>query len=100
MPARANEPQPFERLPSGRHGLTRETVLASQRGRLLDAMVQIVTEEGYADTTVSDVVERAGVARDGRRDGRARSRAAPHARCFVVAGLRGRRVARGAAAAR
>jgi AcrR family transcriptional regulator len=63
MPARANEPQPFERLPSGRHGLTRETVLASQRGRLLDAMVQIVTEKGYADTTVSDVVERAGVSR-------------------------------------
>jgi AcrR family transcriptional regulator len=38
-------------------------VVASQRGRLLDAMVQIVTEKGYADTTVSDVVERAGVSR-------------------------------------
>lgn len=52
-----------ERLPSGRHGLTRETVVASQRGRLLDAMAQMVAEQGYAATSVADVVERAGVSR-------------------------------------
>jgi AcrR family transcriptional regulator len=51
------------RLPSGRHGLTRETVVASQRGRLIDAMVEVVAEKGYAATTVADVVERAGVSR-------------------------------------
>src|SRR6266498_996015 len=52
-----------DRLPSGRHGLTRETIVASQRGRLLDAMAAAVAEKGYAETTVSDVVDRAGVSR-------------------------------------
>jgi len=57
-------PQPSpSRLPSGRHGLTREAVAASQRGRLLDAMASVVAEKGYAATTVADVVERAGVSR-------------------------------------
>jgi AcrR family transcriptional regulator len=51
------------RLPSGRHSLTREIVLASQRGRLLDAMAQAVAEHGYPSTTVAQVVERAGVSR-------------------------------------
>ena len=51
------------RLPSGRHGLTRAAVAASQRSRLLDAMAQVVAEKGYAATTVADVVERAGVSR-------------------------------------
>jgi AcrR family transcriptional regulator len=51
------------RLPSGRHSLTRELVLASQRGRLLDAMAQAVAVHGYASTTVAQVVERAGVSR-------------------------------------
>jgi AcrR family transcriptional regulator len=51
------------RLPSGRHGLSREAVVASQRGRLIDAMVEVVAEKGYAATTVADVVERAGVSR-------------------------------------
>lgn len=55
--------RPSERLPSGRHGLTRETVLASQRGRLLEAMAHAVAEKGYAGVTVSDVVDRAGVSR-------------------------------------
>jgi AcrR family transcriptional regulator len=52
-----------ERLPSGRHGLTRETVVASQRGRLIEAMAQVVAEKGYGPATVADVVERAGVSR-------------------------------------
>jgi AcrR family transcriptional regulator len=51
------------RLPSGRHGLTREEVVASQRARLIDAVAHIVAEKGYAATTVADVVERAGVSR-------------------------------------
>lgn len=37
--------------------------MASQRGRLIDAMAQVVAEKGYAATTVADVVERAGVSR-------------------------------------
>ena len=56
-------PGPASRLPSGRHGLTREAVVASQRGRLIDAMAHAVAEKGYAATTVADVVERAGVSR-------------------------------------
>ncbi len=56
-------PEPASRLPSGRHGLTREAVAASQRARLIDAMAHIVAEKGYGATTVADVVERAGVSR-------------------------------------
>jgi AcrR family transcriptional regulator len=56
-------PAPPSRLPSGRHGLTREAVVASQRARLIDAMAQVVAEKGYPATTVADVVERAGVSR-------------------------------------
>jgi AcrR family transcriptional regulator len=50
-------------LPSGRHSLTRETVLASQRGRLLDAMAEAVAEHGYGATTIAHVVSHAGVSR-------------------------------------
>ncbi|HEX8856534.1 MAG TPA: helix-turn-helix domain-containing protein, partial [Thermoleophilaceae bacterium] len=52
-----------DRLPRGPHRLAREVVLASQRGRMLDAMAQSVAEKGYAATTVADVVGRAGVSR-------------------------------------
>jgi AcrR family transcriptional regulator len=36
---------------------------ASQRARMLDAVVREVAEQGYADVTVADVVRRAGVSR-------------------------------------
>ena len=58
-----SQPPTTNRLPSGRHGLSREAVVASQRARLIDAMAQVVAEKGYAATTVADVVERAGVSR-------------------------------------
>jgi AcrR family transcriptional regulator len=51
-------------LPRGRHRLTREEVLASQRGRMLHAMAQAVFEKGYVRTTVADVLARAGVSRE------------------------------------
>jgi AcrR family transcriptional regulator len=38
-------------------------VLASQRGRLLDAMAQAVAEHGYGNTTIAHVVSHAGVSR-------------------------------------
>jgi AcrR family transcriptional regulator len=50
-------------LPSGRHSLTREAVLQSQRGRLLDAMAEAVAEHGYGATTIAHVVSHAGVSR-------------------------------------
>ena len=52
-----------EPLPSGRHRLSREDVTASQRGRLLGAMMEAVADSGYAATTVADVVKRAKVSR-------------------------------------
>ena len=50
-------------LPRGRHHYTREAVVASQRGRLLDAVAEAVAAKGYARTTVADVVDRAAVSR-------------------------------------
>ncbi len=52
-----------ERLPRGRHGLTRETVTTSQRNRIHQAMIEVVSERGYADTRVVDVIGVAGVSR-------------------------------------
>lgn len=50
-------------LPSGRHSLTRDAVLASQRGRLLDAMAEAVAKHSYGATTIAHVVSHAGVSR-------------------------------------
>lgn len=50
-------------LPSGRHGLSREYVLASQRSRLIDAAVHVAGSDGYVAMTVSAVIARAGVSR-------------------------------------
>jgi AcrR family transcriptional regulator len=53
----------IRRLPRGPHRLAREEVLASQRGRMLEAMASAVAAKGYAATTVADVVGGAGVSR-------------------------------------
>ena len=50
-------------LPSGRHGLSREFVMNSQRSRLLGAAIRIGGAEGYAGMTVSAVIAKAGVSR-------------------------------------
>lgn len=54
---------PLDRLPSGRHRLTREAVQSSQRGRLLFAIAHVVAEKGYGAATVADIVKRASVSR-------------------------------------
>src|SRR5919201_6795907 len=51
-------------LPRGRHRLSREEVIASQRGRMLAAMAEVVAQKGYARTTVADVLSRARVSRE------------------------------------
>src|SRR4051795_2217185 len=56
----ASTPRP---LPRGPHGLERDVVLASQRGRMLGAMADAVAGKGFAATTVADVVAGAGVSR-------------------------------------
>lgn len=51
-------------LPSGRHHLSREQVVASQRSRMLTAMAEQMAEKGYVGTSVTDVIRRAGVSRE------------------------------------
>jgi AcrR family transcriptional regulator len=65
-PERATEDEAFEpgqQLPRGRHGLPRERVTGSQRGRIIQSVIEAVAERGYQATRVVDVVERAGVSR-------------------------------------
>ena len=52
-----------ERLPKGPHGLSREQVQASQRQRILDAVLDVVGEHGYAAATVAHVTRAAGISR-------------------------------------
>jgi AcrR family transcriptional regulator len=53
-----------EPLPRGRHKLDRDAVRASQRGRLVRAMLELVAEQGYESTSVPAVVARARVSRN------------------------------------
>src|ERR1700733_13670475 len=48
-------------LPRGRHKLSRDEVVASQRGRLLRAMEELVGTFGYESTTVPQVIKAAHV---------------------------------------
>ena len=50
-------------LPRGHHNLSRAEVRAAQRIRLLMAMVQVVADQGYAATTVAEVLRRAHISR-------------------------------------
>src|SRR3954471_6570053 len=52
------------RLPRGRHGLTREQVVGSQRGRIFRALAETMARKGYAATSVSEVLRAAGVSRE------------------------------------
>src|SRR4051812_37587110 len=52
------------RLPRGRHGLTREQVVGSQRGRIFRALAETMARKGYASTSVSEVLRTAGVSRE------------------------------------
>src|SRR3954447_22046146 len=56
--------EPTRPLPRGRHNLSPEVVRASQRERLLEAMLALVAEQGYEATTVPQVVARAKVSRN------------------------------------
>jgi AcrR family transcriptional regulator len=53
-----------ERLPRGRHGLTREEVTRAQRERILRALAESMAEKGYVATSVADVLRVAGVSRE------------------------------------
>jgi len=57
-------PRTAAQLPKGRHGLSREEVESSQRTRILVGMAEAMGERGFVDTTVADVIARAGVSRE------------------------------------
>jgi AcrR family transcriptional regulator len=59
----AESARQFARIPRGQHGLAPELVSADQCARLHAAMVQTVAESGYVNSTVEDVLSRAGVSR-------------------------------------
>jgi AcrR family transcriptional regulator len=52
-----------DRAASGHHGLPRAYLVRSQRERLLEAMLRVAAAKGYEATTVTDVIEVAGVPR-------------------------------------
>jgi AcrR family transcriptional regulator len=54
----------MEPLPRGRHSLSREEVVSSQRERLQRAMAEAMAEKGYALTSVADILRRARVSRE------------------------------------
>lgn len=51
------------RLRPGRHQLSREEVRAHQNKRIFTALEQVMSEKGYLDTSVADVIKAAGVSR-------------------------------------
>lgn len=52
------------RLPRGRHRLSRDHVVRSQRERMLRAMADTMVDRGYVGTSVAEVIRRAGVSRE------------------------------------
>lgn len=64
MSSKAEKVTAVQPLPRGRHKLSREEVQASQRSRLIAAMLDQVDERGYEGTTVADVVAAAKVSRN------------------------------------
>lgn len=61
LPGSRSALDPARAIKPGRHGLPPETVAGIQRERLIDAFVQVVSERGFAQTTISRVTEAAGV---------------------------------------
>lgn len=53
----------MERLPRGRHGLSRKFVAENQRERLLAALAESLYDRGYEKTTVAAIGKRAAVSK-------------------------------------
>jgi AcrR family transcriptional regulator len=53
----------MERLPRGRHGLSPEFVAQNQRERLIAGLIEVLYEDGYQKTTVSQIGQRAAVSK-------------------------------------
>lgn len=61
---RPGPPAEPARLPRGRHGLPPGVVARNQRTRIIYATASVTMENGYANTTVADIVAAAGVAKE------------------------------------
>jgi AcrR family transcriptional regulator len=61
--AAADLAQGRDRLPPGRHGLSRDFVAENQRERLLNGMVEAVAAHGYNETTIGRITEAAKISR-------------------------------------
>ena len=81
--ARTHEGQPG--LPRGRSSLPQQDVRASQRRRLLRSAIAVVSESGYQQVTVADIVRRAKVSR-----GAFYEHFANKEECFLAATAEGR----------
>jgi AcrR family transcriptional regulator len=53
----------LSQLPAGKHGLPRSFVARNQRLRIVAAMLRVLPQHGYADTTIGHVTLEAGVSR-------------------------------------
>jgi len=62
-PRRKLPPRRPDQLPRGRHGLSEEEIAESQRSRVLTAMAELAGTKGYHDTSITDVIKRAGITR-------------------------------------
>lgn len=51
------------RLPSGRHRLSRDYVASNQRARILQAVIEAVGSDGYAQLTIDTIVGRSAVSK-------------------------------------
>ncbi|MFD0685215.1 TetR/AcrR family transcriptional regulator [Actinomadura fibrosa] len=55
--------QDAERLPSGRHRLSRSYVASNQRGRILQAVIEVVGATGYGHFTIDAIVTRSAISK-------------------------------------
>ncbi|OLT38272.1 hypothetical protein BJF79_27420 [Actinomadura sp. CNU-125] len=61
VPGSRSALDPGRAIKPGRHGLSPEAVADIQRGRLIDALVEVVSARGYPQATISGVAGAAGV---------------------------------------
>ena len=53
----------YKRLPHGPHRMQRDEVVLNQRARIHGALIEAVAQNGYAGTSIKQVIELAGVSR-------------------------------------
>ena len=61
--SRDHRPVDAQQLPRGRHGLPRAFVISNQRDRIFASLAAVCAAKGYANVTVQDITEHAGVSR-------------------------------------